>query len=185
MTISINEQDQAVAKYLKEIDITYSVRLMDTEIKEKGENWEHDLWRVKFGDFSTTFKTGTGHRVVKINPAMHPKNLQALCTLTGANVNQVHQITRGTVQLKGSKLARDTRHTYTAPPTQASVLYCLLSDADALDYSFDEWCDNLGYDSDSIKANSMYEACREIARNLDDVFTPEQIEKLQELLQDY
>jgi hypothetical protein len=46
-------------------------------------------------------------------------------------------------------------------PKIESVLECLFLDSDAHDYSFSEWCDNCGYDNDSIKARAMYDACIE------------------------
>ena len=36
-------------------------------------------------------------------------------------------------------------------PTEADVLYCLISDKEAGDMSFSEFCSNFGYDYDSIK----------------------------------
>lgn len=47
-------------------------------------------------------------------------------------------------------------------PELVDVCYSLAMDSDALDYdTFADWADNLGYDSDSIKARDMYDACRE------------------------
>jgi hypothetical protein len=47
-------------------------------------------------------------------------------------------------------------------PTARDVLECLLSDAATVDngQSFDDWCAELGYDSDSRRAERTYEACR-------------------------
>ena len=45
-------------------------------------------------------------------------------------------------------------------PDYKSFLYCLYSDSDALNYTgFEDWCDNLGFDSDSIKAKKAYDDC--------------------------
>lgn len=46
-------------------------------------------------------------------------------------------------------------------PDLDSVLDCIVSDSDCLDYGFDDWCDNLGYDSDSRKAEKIYNNCIE------------------------
>lgn len=45
---------------------------------------------------------------------------------------------------------------HTSEPTAANVLGCLLSDAISADESFEEWCDNLGFDTDSRKAERTY-----------------------------
>jgi hypothetical protein len=48
---------------------------------------------------------------------------------------------------------------HTKEPTAADVLSCLVADADALDYSFEEWCGDFGYDTDSRTAEKTYKAC--------------------------
>jgi hypothetical protein len=49
------------------------------------------------------------------------------------------------------------------PKNASSILSALLSDSDGADYSFQEWCADYGYDSDSRKAEATYHACRAIA----------------------
>ena len=69
-------------------------------------------------------------------------------------------------------------------PQLIDILYCLIADSDALDYTFEEWCDNLGYDTDSRKAEHTFRLCcdqtKQIKRLLGDDF-----EAVQEALQDY
>lgn len=60
---------------------------------------------------------------------------------------------------------------YTGPaverePTAADVLSCLISDAQAGDYTFEQWCGDMGYDTDSRKALATWEACRAMAPKL-------------------
>lgn len=44
----------------------------------------------------------------------------------------------------------------TEAPTAAGVLDCLLSDASSASESFEDWCGNYGYDTDSRKALASY-----------------------------
>lgn len=46
-------------------------------------------------------------------------------------------------------------------PTLFRVLDCLVGDANTIDenHTFEEWCDCLGYNSDSRKDHQIYEAC--------------------------
>lgn len=44
-------------------------------------------------------------------------------------------------------------------PTAADVLYCLILDGSYYSYSFEDWCNELGYDTDSIKAKKVYDKC--------------------------
>jgi len=71
-------------------------------------------------------------------------------------------------------------------PTVDEVLYSLYIDSDVLNYrSFSEWAESFGYDDDSIKAREIYDACQKIAVVFDSMFSKQQKEELQELLQDY
>jgi hypothetical protein len=40
------------------------------------------------------------------------------------------------------------------------VLYSLILDSQFSNETFDDFCDNLGYDNDSIKANEIYRVCQ-------------------------
>lgn len=73
--------------------------------------------------------------------------------------------------------------TKAVPPTLDDVLYCLPMDAGAGHVSFADWCSDFGYDTDSRKALSIYEACQ---KNADKVrkFIPD-LEKAREAFQDY
>jgi hypothetical protein len=52
---------------------------------------------------------------------------------------------------------------HTVEPTSADVLYCLCSDTRAGELSFDEFCSEFGYDSDSRKAEAEWKACAAVA----------------------
>ena len=47
----------------------------------------------------------------------------------------------------------------TREPTAETVLDCLLSDASAGEMTFEEFCSEFGYDTDSRKAEATYRAC--------------------------
>lgn len=70
-------------------------------------------------------------------------------------------------------------------PHAADVLYSLILDGEADNMTFSEWCNEFGYDIDSTKADRIFDACRENARKLRNVFTRDTLTKLGELLQDY
>jgi len=70
-------------------------------------------------------------------------------------------------------------------PCAADVLYSLILDSSAINTSFEYWCSDYGYDSDSISAFDTYLKCCEIAKDLRRVFNHKQIETLRSLLEDY
>lgn len=71
-------------------------------------------------------------------------------------------------------------------PEFADVLHSLASEAEVLDRSsFEEWASELGYDTDSRKAEGVYRACLEIALKLRNALGEDGLKKLQEACQDY
>lgn len=56
------------------------------------------------------------------------------------------------------------------PPKLDSVVYSLVLDTICGEYSFDEWCSELGYDPDSRRAYAQWESCRDIAMKVRQMF---------------
>lgn len=71
------------------------------------------------------------------------------------------------------------------PPTAAGVIYSVLLDANASNNTFEDFCDELGYDTDSRKTLKTYIACQENGTKLRKIFTKDQIETLEVLLESY
>lgn len=183
--LSINKQDKCVAEYIKKCGVKYEARHLAEMLHDE---WKHDLFYITFqnnngkiSDFE--YKTGIGHRLTPDNKsfrntlsARQNRERKALKELLGVNP---------TVQAKHATSKKPVSQEWIVLPTQASVLYCLLSDADAQNYSFDDWCDMLGYSSDSIEHLNIYKTCLKNTKKLSKVFSREQIKKLNELLEDY
>lgn len=69
-------------------------------------------------------------------------------------------------------------------PKIADVMYSLFMDASAADENFNDWCDNFGYSSDSIKAMNTYKQCLETATALRRHFNPETRAAIQSIIQE-
>lgn len=65
-----------------------------------------------------------------------------------------------------------------APPTCADVLDCLASDSCGVDQSFEDWAADLGYDTDSRKAERTFRICQEQARKLKAILGPDAYQEL-------
>ena len=76
-------------------------------------------------------------------------------------------------------------HARAVAPCSASVIYCMLSDADGAECNFHDWCDEFGGDSDSIRSLNTYNACCEALNQVRKFFTNAERAELRELLQDY
>lgn len=70
-------------------------------------------------------------------------------------------------------------------PNACEVLYCLISNAQAIDLCFEDWADELGFDPDSRSAERTYQACREEARKLARVFTADERKALADMMEGY
>lgn len=176
--ITINEQDQAVAEFLKAEKITYSTRFQGTK---KSDNWERDQFVVTFtnGKNSESFEysCGIGHRL------QVAKNAYKLSDSQLSGVKKLRDLI-GESRLDSTVLDLGNK-VYAVKPTQASVLYCLLLDANCGDQNFDDFCAGLGYDPDSRKDFKVYESFTATLQKIRKIFTGEQRAKLAELLQDY
>lgn len=70
---------------------------------------------------------------------------------------------------------------HTTDPTLADVLDCLASDASTVTSAlrgFEEWANELGYDTDSRKAYAVYEACQAQAAQLERLLGADAFESL-------
>lgn len=172
--------EQAVAAILDECGVRFSVALVDENaVDENG--WKHAAWNVRFvkpngalmgyPEFSTQYRMGSGLRELVTNLRMRAIS----CGIqTGWSLANINWKTPRTV------LDQEFRRFCTRPqtPTPAGVLHSLILDASAADSTFDEWCADFGYDSDSRKALATYLSCQETAKDLRRLFGTETLEKL-------
>jgi hypothetical protein len=169
----MNEQDQAVADYLASQNITFKAvhlgRGLDTDNGAKA--WDHDRWHYTFSrpglqDMCDEFKTGSGNR--KLNKYDE----------------RAYSQMRKTDRSNYPERWKEERAKAVAP-TAASVLYCTLSDARGAEQNFRDWARDFGYDTDSIKALGIYNACCKLLDDVRRFFIREQREALDKLLEDY
>jgi len=128
------------------------------------DNWNCDEWRFtltrkesgNIERFEFPFFTGVGLRQPSNVPTKYPAPLKA-------------------------------KHQWEKPvaPHPADLVYSLLLDGAAANVSFNDWCADYGYDSDSIKALSTYQECCKTGETMRRMFTVEQRQALADALQDY
>ena len=83
----------------------------------------------------------------------------------------------------GSKAIAVRKYTKATPPQLADVLFSLLMDLLACDQSFNNWCWDCGYDTDSRKALETYLTCQESGAKLRAIGA--KFDELHEVLQDW
>jgi hypothetical protein len=147
----------------QEIDTQVAEKLnsifVDVEIKYVGETkrdeWTCDQWQVKFKRGAQSFKKEFDTQYY-----------------TGTGLRK--KVGKGYLaQVKP------------VAPSAASILHSLLSDGQALETSFEYWCSDYGFDSDSISALNTYKACCEIGKKLNMFFNHEEREQLAKLVEEY
>ena len=69
-------------------------------------------------------------------------------------------------------------------PTKEDILFAMIMD-DVSNMNFSDFCDNFGYNEDSIKALKTYEACLKETEAYCNMFDSEERGVLRELLEDY
>lgn len=118
--------------------------------------WQHDKWSIIINGESFDYRTGIGHRK-PINNFSRVK--QEFNRIMNANPKQ-EKVNLITYNRKLSAVSKPVA------PKIDDVLYSLITDADLSIESFQDFCDNLGYDTDSIKALNIYNSCVENGKKL-------------------
>lgn len=129
--------------------------------KTQRDGWECDMWRATLGNEVFEYFTGLGLR-------RGPKGQR--CPFP-----------------PGTTGAADWNRRFLRPVTPhiADVLYSVLSDTEAIEMSFLDWCDTFGFDTDSRKAERIYHACCDIGRKIRACIPLDAREELRKALQDY
>lgn len=159
-----------IEKQIAALEAKTKIQLIRNPIFLKHDDWKKTAheWLVVFdGKVTTSYYTGLGHRV---GLGYTSRNGYSYKELSGKNLTQ-----HGFEQLLQCSKPK--------APTLKDILYSLQSDASAVGENFEEWCNNLGYSSDSIKAMEIYKACIETAGLLRGLGF--NLKELQEYFQDY
>lgn len=125
---------------------------------EKEDKYPMDHYTIRIGDQLFEYHQGIGHRKPK-------RGYGELLYSRTPSIEYIKEATR------------------IIQPKLDDILYCLVSDSDVMEYSFEEWCNNTGYDPDRISHKKIYDACRENAEKL--LKLGIDLEKAREAFQDY
>lgn len=156
--------------------VTFHATYMGQTTRDK---WECDEWRLTLkkefapGDYrseSFEFFTGLGLR---------KPDESAMAKISAHSLKKVNK--RALAWEEHYKRYPDKPQT----PHVADLLNSLILDSSAVGQSFESWCSELGYDSDSRKAEATYRACQQNADKLARIFNRNDIAALKTALQDY
>lgn len=171
------ETDKQVAELLTSANVSFSAKFKPVEqpnAKRPSDLQVH--WTISIGDTRFDYQTGIGHlpkQFAGLANSRKTMDFQELCRICEEGRYG---------QVLTHKWHKDNK----THPTAAGVLYCLLSESDAMDSpTFESWASDLGFDPDSRKAEQTYRACIENGLKLRRAIGEANIVKLRELLQDY
>lgn len=166
----MNDIDKAVADYLTAREITFEASYIGANPSPHGAGGVSDEFITKFRRESS----GKG------SPEVRAPFWQGIGS---------RELSRELDSVEGYTICKQIWNNGRAycvlTPTAASVLYCLFSDASLGEQTFDDFCSNLGYDTDSRKAFDSYLECQAMHSKLRGFFSYEEREHLEELLEDY
>lgn len=168
-----------IEKILANCEVTYGAIYMGETRKAFGETNSHpmDKWSVRFtvrdgraAHEEFEFFTGLGHRS-KVEDT--PEGRRVAESLKGS--------------IRTSIAWEEARKRFCKPkaPHPADVLHSVILDSDAVGKSFESWCSDFGYDSDSRKAFDTYMACQKNSDKLARVFDATARRAIAEAVQDY
>lgn len=177
-----NEIRSQIDKLLQENNIVFEALYTGETTRDK---WECDQWICKFKlimgkSEAFDYFTGFGQREKlagkKKTQLMHQFGGGFIASDEKANSilwrSFLHWV-ESTDQLKPVK------------PCATDVLYALVMDSNADNEGFEDWCSNLGYDTDSRKALETYLQCQSNIKKIRNILDNSLLSKISELLQDY
>ena len=172
------ETRKTIRDYVNERGITATTQHVGRAI---GDNWGKD-----HHEYAVTLALPSGASIrasYKCNPLVH-MDKHAMHRLIPiymrATAKRYVGPGRGTRSL--DQAAYDKLIEHHAPggfvADAGDVLDCLLRDAQGTDEPFESWASDLGYDTDSRKAEAVFHACRETAAKLRRWIGPVELERV-------
>lgn len=117
--------------------------------------WMHDSWIVTINGKQFDYSTGIGHRE-------RIKNRFKFDRIKGIdNPMNIKNAWNNRLIDKGIQAKIIDATSKAVSPSLDNVLYSLVSDAGFGLYEYEDFCLELGYDTDSIKAKKAHESCRD------------------------
>ena len=133
-------------------------------------------------EFITKYKVGFSCKWADKNPNMEPSPYMTRhfrCVIKMSCPNDWRQFGRSS-KTRQMVVYFSQGSAHTSEPTCADVLDCLASDVTGIEsQSFEDWCSDLGYDTDSRTAERTYNAVYKQLNSLTRLFGND---KLQELI---
>lgn len=165
--------------FIASLGIEYEAVFIPQSLSRNADSDHKSLnWRVSLSKGAYTFRTNYTQGIGHVPGYCHSRSSYEARRLQDAQ-NAASE--KGTYPANASL----TKSAKLPAPGIRDVLHSLVIDAEGAFESFEDWCSNRGYDTDSRKAEATYRACQVEAQALARLMSGADLNKLRELLQDY
>lgn len=136
--------------------IKYSAQLL---YKDEKKEWPSFVFNILINGESFEYRVGLGHTIIsKKEFSWFGRETQLEIKRNYSGIEIVSIIEAGTTVKCGDVRVKI--------PKIEHVLHCLFSDANCSEQSFENFCSDLGYNTDSTKDLKSYLACQENGKKL-------------------
>lgn len=149
------------------------IQFLGIKTDEKG--WKHFAWIATLNGIDIDYKTGLGHSKspytldgaggIKSNMFGKPKPMSGHL-LISVDKDQARDFLSVFNMSRTLWNAERLDYIYVKIPRVRDILWSLYMDASGAQESFDDWCSNYGYETDSRRTLETYLACQESGHKL-------------------
>lgn len=173
------KQPETLENFCNSLGLEYKAEFVPfSKSRHAGGDWDCLNWKVTISkgnqSLTTDYSQGVGH--IPKYKGFNEKTIDGKEYIKFVIEHGAAPINGAVVAMKGKNIA---------PPKLCDIMYSLASDSDAIDYTFEEWADTYGYDTDSRKAESTYRQCLDMGLKLRRMLGDQALADLREAAQDY
>lgn len=177
-TITKSEYDVQAEKFVKQTGIEIVKTYTGHRCYFDGDKDRRSTWCITVKRADSSFSYDFGQSVMESFLVIDPAGSQHFHRpMTQEQLR--YTFVAESIRAKSGHMDRRVKECQT-PPTDYSLLACMASDSYHAD-TFDDWCGNFGYDTDSRKALDTFLKCQKISSDIQRFFTNAEIEQLQEI----
>ena len=179
-----------IADIIESAGVKVSVHSSAELVKDKDDDgWLHDVWTVVIdkpasgkSPMMVKYRTGIGHRV-GLGTMQTQKKQERLKDYK--HPQKFIQANHFCWEATNAKRRHYGDHQWLKVPKVSAVLHSLIMDAQAGSETFEDFCSNYGYDTDSRRALEMYLECQKYGNELRRFFNGGHMADMEEILRDY
>jgi hypothetical protein len=170
----MNEYHDQATSFLKATNTTMDIKFLRHAKYFPDDKDERDIYEVTIRRGARAYTFEFGQSIA--NSLVSAKRLDTTLHKIGDKFVTIGTDFTGPTRLAEERVRAANAHKLTPHPYH--ILACLQKYDPG---SFDDWCAEMGLSNDSISARKTYKAVREEWRNLQALFSDEEMERLQEI----